>query len=96
VNLILSDVESFTETMNQNISSKQLSHTFTMVDSTVQSLKNLSDNLSMMIRQSKEDFTVGMQNIREATENANQLTKILAENPSLLLRGEAQKEREIR
>jgi phospholipid/cholesterol/gamma-HCH transport system substrate-binding protein len=96
VNLILSDVKSFTETMNQNISSKQLSRTFTMVDSTVLSLKNLSDNLSMMVRQSKEDFTVGMQNIREATENANQLTKILAENPSLLLRGEAQREREIR
>jgi hypothetical protein len=49
-----------------------------------------------MIRQGREDFTVGLENIREASENANQLTKTLAENPSLLLKGEAQKERDIR
>jgi hypothetical protein len=59
-------------------------------------MKSLTENLSMMVRQSKEDFSVGMQNIREATENANQLTKILVENPSLLLKGESQRERNIR
>jgi phospholipid/cholesterol/gamma-HCH transport system substrate-binding protein len=96
VSMILSDVKLFTETMNHNVSSLQLEHTFLKVDSTVQSLKSLSDNLSMIVRQSREDFTIGMQNIREATENANQLTKILAENPSLLLKGESQREREIR
>ncbi|HEX2956639.1 MAG TPA: MlaD family protein [Chitinispirillaceae bacterium] len=96
VSLILSDVNKFTTTMNKSISSDQLSQTFSRIDSTVQSIKILTDNLSMMVRQSREDFTVGMQNIREATENANQLTKILVENPSLLLKGESQRERDIR
>lgn len=96
VSMILTDVNEFTKTMNQTVSSDQLSKTFAKIDSTVQSMKSLTENLSMMVRQSKDDFSVGMQNIREATENANQLTKILVENPSLLLKGESQRERNIR
>jgi hypothetical protein len=48
----------------------------------------------LMVRQSREDISVSMQNLREALENANQLAKELSENPSLLLKGEQQKERE--
>jgi hypothetical protein len=35
-----------------------------------------------------------MQNLREALENANQLIQVLSDNPSLILKGEPQKERE--
>ena len=93
---IAGDVKTFTGTFKGSLTGEQLSHTFSLVDSTVLSLKVLSENLSLMVRQSREDFTVGMENLREATENANQLTKILAENPSLLLKGESQRERDIR
>ncbi|HLV33378.1 MAG TPA: MlaD family protein [Chitinispirillaceae bacterium] len=93
---IASDVKLLTGSFSSTISADRINSTFNEIDSTVLSLKNLSIDLSLMIRQSREDFIVGMENIREATENANQLTKILAENPSLLLRGESQKRREIR
>src|SRR5690554_3241742 len=93
---IASDVKLLTGSFSSTISADRINSTFNEIDSTVLSLKNLSIGLSLMIRQSREDFIVGMENIREATENANQLTKILAENPSLLLRGESQKRREIR
>lgn len=96
VSMILTDVDEFTTTMNHTLSSAQLTLTFARIDSTVQSMKSLTENLSMMVRQSREDFSTGMQNIREASENANQLTKILVENPSLLLKGESQRERNIR
>ena len=89
-------MKEFTGTFQGSVTGEQVSRTFALVDSTVRSLKVLTDNLSLMIRQSREDFTVGMQNIREATENANQLTKVLAENPSLLLKGENQRERDLR
>ena len=59
-------------------------------------MKTLSKNLDLTIRQTREDFTVSMENLRETLENANELSKILAENPSLILRGETQKERDIR
>ncbi|NLG18786.1 MAG: MCE family protein [Fibrobacter sp.] len=90
------DIETFTSSFKNSVSPDLVNRTFTMVDSTVQSLKSLSENLSLMIRQSREDFAVSMENIREASENANQLTKVLAENPSLLLKGESQRGREVR
>jgi hypothetical protein len=37
-----------------------------------------------------------MQNLREASESANQLAKMLAENPSLLIKSGTQKERDVR
>lgn len=96
VDSIASDIQSFTSTFNASVPPEKLALTFSRIDSTAASLKQLSDQLSLMVRQSREDFTASMENIREASENANQLTKIVAENPSLLLRGEAQKERDIR
>jgi phospholipid/cholesterol/gamma-HCH transport system substrate-binding protein len=93
---IATDVKAFTGTFSSNVSGAQLASIMSRIDSTAVSMKNLSDNLVLMVRQSREDFSVSMENIREASENANQLTKILAENPSLLLKGEAQREREIR
>jgi phospholipid/cholesterol/gamma-HCH transport system substrate-binding protein len=66
------------------------------VDSSAMSIKHVSDDISLIVRQSREDIMVSMENLRDALENANELTKILAENPSLLLRGEQQKERDPR
>lgn len=93
---IAEDIQSFTSTLDTTLSAKRFANTITLVDSTAISLKQLSDNLALMVRQSREDFTVSMQNLREASESANELAKVLAENPSLMLKGEAQKERNIR
>ena len=96
VDKIAGDVKSFTGVIDSTVASGRISQTVSRVDSTVIALKLLADNLSLMVRQSREDFTVSMQNLREASESANQLAKMLAENPSLLIKGEAQKERSIR
>jgi len=96
VDSIANNIQTITADFKSMIKPDEISGTFSRIDSTVASLKQLSDQLSLMVRQSREDFTVSMENIREASENANQLTKIIVENPTLLLRGEAQKERDIR
>jgi len=96
IDRIAEDIQSFTSTLDTTLSAKRFANTITLVDSTAISLKLLADNLALMIRQSREDFTVSMQNLREASESANELAKVLAENPSLMLKGEAQKERNIR
>jgi ABC-type transporter Mla subunit MlaD len=93
---IAKDVKDFTGNFKGAVKGEQIASTFSSIDSTTQALKELTENLSLMVRQSREDFTIGLQNIREATENANQLTKVLSENPSLLLRSETQRERDIR
>jgi ABC-type transporter Mla subunit MlaD len=91
--LIAGDVKEMTATVNQSIDAETVLRILATVDSTAQSLKNLSENLNLTIRQSKEDFAVSLENLRATLENANELSKILTENPSLILRGENQRER---
>jgi phospholipid/cholesterol/gamma-HCH transport system substrate-binding protein len=96
VDSIASDVKSITGKFADSIPIAKFADIINQVNSTTISLKELSENLSLMIRQTKEDFTISMQNIRQASENANNLTKTVSENPSLLLRGENLRERTIR
>jgi hypothetical protein len=67
-----------------------------LIDSTARSLKSLTENLRLTVMQTREDFSVSMQNLRQASESASELTRMLAENPSLLIKGETQKERDVR
>lgn len=96
VDRIAGNVQSVTGTLDTAFSGGKMSKTLSSVDSAALALRQVAENLSLLVRQSREDFSVSMQNIREATESANQLTKMLTENPSLLIRGESQKERELR
>lgn len=96
VERIAGNVQDITATLDHAFSAGQLSATISSIDSAALSLKQVSQNLSLIVLQSHEDFAVSMRNLREATENADQLTQILVENPSLLLRNEAPKERSMR
>ena len=94
--LIAADVKKFTGTLDTAFSAGRIASVLNSVDSAAVALKSVAENLALLVRQSREDFTVTMQNLREATESANQLAKMLEENPSLLIKGEPQKERDIR
>lgn len=96
VDSIAGDVRGITKSFADSMPMNKFVNIINQVDSTTTALKELSENLALMIRQTREDFTVSMRNIREASENANNLTKNVAENPSLLLRGENLRERTIR
>ena len=97
VDRIAGNVQAFTGTIDTAFSAGRITRTISSVDSAAIALKLVADNLSLLVRQSREDVSVSMRNLREASESANQLTKMLAENPSLLIRrGESQKERELR
>jgi phospholipid/cholesterol/gamma-HCH transport system substrate-binding protein len=90
------DIKFITAEAKKTIASGQMGTIMTSADSTVRSVQKLSEDVSLIVRQSREDIMVSMENLRQALENANELTKILAENPSLLLKGEQQKERDNR
>ncbi len=96
VERIAGNVQDITATLDHAFSAGQLSATISSIDSAALSLKQVTQNLSLIVLQSHEDFAVSMRNLREATENADQLTQMLVENPSLLLRNEAPKERSMR
>lgn len=96
VDTIASNVKSITGKIDRDVDLGQFARIMDQIDSTAKAMKNLSENLDMTVKQSREDITVSMENLRETLENANELSKILMENPSLILRGESQKERRVK
>jgi phospholipid/cholesterol/gamma-HCH transport system substrate-binding protein len=94
IDSISTDIRGITKSLNSSLADNQVGTILSRVDSTALALKSLSQSMDLLIRQSREDISVSMQNLREALENANQLIQVLAENPSLLLKNEPQKERD--
>jgi phospholipid/cholesterol/gamma-HCH transport system substrate-binding protein len=92
---IAGDVTVLTSDLRHSLSPERFGSIMTSIDSSAQSVRQVSTDISLIVRQSREDIMVSMQNLREAVENANELTKILAENPSLLIRSEQRKERAL-
>jgi phospholipid/cholesterol/gamma-HCH transport system substrate-binding protein len=86
---ITRDVKEMTEMIKSGISDGNIPGLIAHVDTTIASVKALTDNLSLTVMQTREDLSVSMENLREALESANQLMRMLSENPSLLIRGEA-------
>lgn len=93
VDSISTDIRGITSRIHDSISLGDLAKIVTKVDTTADEIKNLIRTLNMTIKQSREDFTVSMQNLRETAENINELSKLLLENPSLIIKGENPKPR---
>ena len=93
---ISTDIKSITGKIDRDVDLSKFGNIMDQIDSTAVAMKELSENLDMTVKQSREDITVSMENLRETLENANELSKILMENPSLILKGESQKERRVK
>lgn len=76
--------------------SGSLEKIITDVDSTIVSIRSLSENFNLTFVQSREDLSATMLDLRETMENLNNLSQILLENPSLILRGSPQQKRKIK
>lgn len=93
---ITADIHTMTQTVSSGIDAEHFTTIVNRVDTMALSLMNLSQSLDLTIRQSREDVTVSMENLRETLENANELSKMLMENPSLILKGDNPRERSDR
>ncbi len=90
------DVQSITSKLDREIDFNQVAGILDEINDAAKSLKSMSGTLDMTILQSREDISASLENLREALENVNELSRVLMENPSLILRGENQKERRIK
>lgn len=93
---IASDIKSITTKVDRDVDLGKFGKILDQIDSTAAAMKALSENLDMTVKQSREDITISMENLRETLENTNELSKILMENPSLILKGDSQKERRVK
>ena len=96
IEAISGDVQSITSKLDREIDFKQMAGILDEISSSAKSLKNLSETLDLTVMQSREDISSSLENLREALENVNELSRVLLDNPSLILRGDSQKERRIK
>jgi ABC-type transporter Mla subunit MlaD len=94
--LVFADVQQITSRIRSGVSSDGFTETIHRIDSTAQAFTRLSQTMDNTLRQSQEDIMVSMENIREASENFNQLSKMLSEDPSLLIKGTKRQQRILR
>lgn len=66
------------------------------INETVISLKTLSESLTLTFGQSREDLSATMLDLRETMQNINDLSILLLDNPSILLRGNTSQKRKIK
>ena len=60
---IAQDVHSITGNVDESISKDRLGKTFTKIDSAAYALQNVAEDVSLLVRQSREDFTMTMENM---------------------------------
>ncbi|MFP4522813.1 MAG: MlaD family protein [Fibrobacterota bacterium] len=90
---IAASVNKITSGLSDDLSTDRISRIVMSTDSASRNIRDISSELSLIIRQAKEDFKISMENLREASENANEISSMLRENPSLIIRERQVKER---
>ncbi|MDR0306203.1 MAG: MlaD family protein [Chitinispirillales bacterium] len=86
---ITKDIKEITGSFSEGFSGNDVAAIVSRMDTTVMMVRNLTEDLSLMMMQTREDFSVTVENLKETAENANLLMRMLSENPSLLIRGES-------
>ncbi|MDR2727727.1 MAG: MlaD family protein [Chitinispirillales bacterium] len=86
---ITKDIKEVTGSFKDGFSGGDVAAIVTRMDSTVIIVRNLAEDLSLMVLQTREDFAATVDNLKETAENANLLMRMLSDNPSLLIRGES-------
>ncbi|MCL2689143.1 MAG: MlaD family protein [Chitinispirillia bacterium] len=85
---ITKDISEVTGNFKEGLSGSDIAGIVLRMDSTMALVKTLAEDVSLMVMQTKEDFAVTVDNLKETAEHANQLMRTLSDNPSLLIRGE--------
>lgn len=86
---ITKDIKEVTGSFKEGFSGGDVAAIVTRMDSTMILVRNLAEDLSLMVLQTREDFAATVDNLKETAENANLLMRTLSDNPSLLIRGES-------
>lgn len=75
--------------MNSNLGEKGMKKTMTKLNSFL-------EQSTLMLKRSEEEIDLTLEHLREASENLNDFSEIIRENPSLLLRTQEASERKIK
>ncbi len=73
--------------LNQRVSGKELGQTLTDLRVALVNTTRLLSEMDLAVRASREDFVASLKYIRQASQDLREFSRIIAQDPSVLLRG---------
>jgi phospholipid/cholesterol/gamma-HCH transport system substrate-binding protein len=74
-------------TLNERLSAEETGKTIASFGDTVNRVNRLVQDVDLVVRAGREDFTASLAYMRQAAEDIREFSRILAQNPSVLVRG---------
>ena len=78
--------------LDKRLSSAELGITIDRIGRAMAKLANLMDDLELTVRAGREDVIMSLKHVRQATEDLREFSRIIAQDPSVLVRGSEAKE----
>ena len=80
------------QAVSERLSAEQTGRALTSLGQALGSINHLIQDVDLAVRAGREDFTMSLSYIRQATEDLREFSRILAQNPSVLVRGRGEAE----
>ncbi len=87
VNETLLSASSAMKGLDKRLSSAELGDTIDRLGRAMAKLAKLLDEMELMVRASREDVVMSLKHMRQATEDLREFSRIIAQDPSILVRG---------
>ena len=69
------------------LQAKETGAAIASLSETLRDINQLVVDVDLVVRSGREDLTAGLSNVRQAAEDLREFSRILAQNPSALVRG---------
>ncbi|RYF11483.1 MAG: MCE family protein [Deltaproteobacteria bacterium] len=79
-------------TLNERLSAEETGRALASLGETLSSTNHLILDVDLAVRAGREDFTASLSYLRQAAEDLREFSRILAQNPSVLVRGRGESE----
>lgn len=83
----LSAAASSMRSLDARLSSAELGQTIDRIGRAMAKLADLMDDLELTVRSGREDVVMSLKYVRQATEDLREFSRIIAQDPSVLVRG---------
>jgi ABC-type transporter Mla subunit MlaD len=83
----LQEAQAAAKAISGRLSAKEAGRALASAEHTLDSVNHLIQDVDLAVRAGREDFTASLSSMRQAAEDLREFSRILAQNPSVLVRG---------
>lgn len=87
VRRLVAAVRGAAEELEARFSEEELGRLITQLTRTLSDVTGLLEDVDLAVRASREDFVLALKRVREASEDLREFSRLIAQDPSILVRG---------